>query len=66
MSGIDVCDNGDIRLSNSSQVGNLAGAITAKLNDDNLVLGAGTEQCQRQADIIVKILRRLKDAVMLT
>ncbi|GAH85247.1 unnamed protein product, partial [marine sediment metagenome] len=62
----DIGDNSDVGLSDSGQIGNLARVIAAELGDNDFILGVGTEQRQRQADIIIEILRGLNDAEMLT
>ncbi len=66
MDGIDIGDNGDIGLGNSSQVSYLSGVVAAELGDNDVVVRVSGKQCQRQAYIVIEIFRRLKNAVMLT
>jgi hypothetical protein len=61
MGGIDVSYNRNIRLGNASQISYLAGMIRAEFGDNNLVLRVSAKQRQRQAYIVIEILRRLNN-----
>ena len=66
MSRVDIGYNRYIRLSDLSQLSNLAGMVAAELRDYNFILWAGTEQRQRKPDIIIEIFRCRRHTKMLT
>ena len=64
MLALGVVDQGDGRLGDAGQVGDLAGMIHAQLDDGVAMLGAQAEQRQRQADVVVEIAPCRQSAVL--
>jgi len=61
---MDVRNQGDVRLGDSRQTGDLPRMVGTKLGDDDLIVRPGTQQRQRKADVIVEALLRLMGAKM--
>ena len=63
MHGADIGDDGNIRLGNACQQGDLPEVVHAHFQDRRLVGPVHTQDCHRQAQTVVEILRRLLGAV---
>jgi len=61
---LGVVDQGDSRLDDAGQVGDLAGMIHTQLDHGIAMLGAQAKQRQRQADVIVEIAACRQPAVL--